>query len=246
MAQALHDPERRFALVISSPRERAKATAEAIAGRLDEVAPALDVTSDEVLTQAQFDAFASQSDVARFLASSSAARRFAETQLASWESVAKRLPDNGKALLITHGGTIELAATPLARELGARLGRMPMGYCEGVRIHYLHGRAVALERLGATPNARRPTAVASVGRFTSRMPTVHREKGYRFGFRAVDREEPPHVHAARGRDRAKLWLEPEVSVARRGRYSDHQIDEIVRITERHRQAFLGAWRRFFR
>lgn len=77
------------------------------------------------------------------------------------------------------------------------------------------------------------------------MPTVHREKGYRFAFRAVDRGEPPHVHATRGRERAKLWLEPEVSVARRGRYSGHQIDEIVSIAKREREAFLEAWRRFF-
>lgn len=156
VARGLRDPERRFSLIVSSPRERAMATADAIAGRVDEIAPAFDVTSDEVLTQAQFDAFATDDDVARFLGTNAASRRFAEAQLAEWESLARRLPDNGEGLVITHGGNIAIAATVLAKRLGTRFGRMPVGHCEGVRVHYLHGRPVGLERLTAAPDRHRP------------------------------------------------------------------------------------------
>lgn len=76
------------------------------------------------------------------------------------------------------------------------------------------------------------------------MPTVLREKGYRFVFYPSDRGERPHVHVIEARRRAKLWLEPGVSVASAGRYSDHEINEIVRITEDQRDGLLGTWRRF--
>jgi hypothetical protein len=38
------------------------------------------------------------------------------------------------------------------------------------------------------------------------MPTVLRSGPYRFFFYSADREEPRHVHVARGEARAKFWL----------------------------------------
>lgn len=184
MARALGREDERFALVISSPRERARDTAAAIAGRLDETAAVLDVTSDDVLTQEQYDTLRTQEDVARFLGANASARRFAEAQLASWEATAKRVPDNGRGLVITHGGNIELPAVLLAADLGARLGRLPLRYCEGVRAHYLRGRAAALERLGAVPELRRgPT-------FVPPLSVLHA-----FGVHAV----PTRLSTGRGR-----------------------------------------------
>ena len=40
------------------------------------------------------------------------------------------------------------------------------------------------------------------------MPTVLRERGYRFFFYADDRTEPRHVHVQREARTAKFWLEP--------------------------------------
>lgn len=155
MARALAREDEALALVISSPRDRARDTAAAIAGRVDETASFLDVASDEVLTQEQYDTLLTQEDVARFLSLNASAQRFAEAQLAQWAAIAKRLPDSGRALVVTHGGNIELPSALLAADLGAQLGRLPIGYCDGVRVHYLHGRAVLLERLGAAPELRR-------------------------------------------------------------------------------------------
>lgn len=77
------------------------------------------------------------------------------------------------------------------------------------------------------------------------VPTLHRERGYVFRFRAVDRGEPPHVHVRGNGGEGKLWLSPNVQVAYGRRYTAVQINEIVRITERKQDDFLAAWRRFF-
>ena len=77
------------------------------------------------------------------------------------------------------------------------------------------------------------------------VPTLHRERGYVFRFRAIDRGVPPHIHVRGNRGAAKLWLFPHVRVAQRRRYTAVQINEIVRITERKQDEFLAAWRRFF-
>lgn len=140
---------RRFALVISSPRDRARGTAIAMADRVDDIETILGGSPDEALTQAQYDTLRSQEAVAELLRMSAPTRRFAEEQLAFWESVARRLPSGQSALLVTHGGNIELPAVMLGVRLGANCDSLPLEYCEGVRVQFQEGRAVALERLWA-------------------------------------------------------------------------------------------------
>ena len=77
------------------------------------------------------------------------------------------------------------------------------------------------------------------------MPILLRVRGYVFLFRSSDGGEPPHVHVIGNEGRAKIWLTPEVGLARRGRYSKKRIDEIIRITTEHREEWLDAWSRFF-
>lgn len=40
------------------------------------------------------------------------------------------------------------------------------------------------------------------------MPTVLRKNGYRFYLFASDRNEPCHIHVAKGDGVGKVWLEP--------------------------------------
>jgi len=138
-----------FALVISSPRERARSTATAITGRVDKIEPILDVAPDEALTQDQYDALRSQEAVAELLRTSAPALRFAEEQLLLWERVGGRVADGGRALLVTHGGNIELPAVLLAMRLGTSIDPLPLAYCDGVRVRFEQGPPVALERLHA-------------------------------------------------------------------------------------------------
>jgi hypothetical protein len=73
-------------------------------------------------------------------------------------------------------------------------------------------------------------------------PVIYREQGYAFYFVLADLSEPPHVHVGEGKSRrsddAKIWLSP-VSVARRGRFSAHEIGRILDIVKAHQAEFLG-------
>jgi hypothetical protein len=40
------------------------------------------------------------------------------------------------------------------------------------------------------------------------MPTVLRERGYRFFFYMADRFEPAHINVERDESAAKVWLDP--------------------------------------
>jgi uncharacterized protein DUF4160 len=40
------------------------------------------------------------------------------------------------------------------------------------------------------------------------MPTIWEHGPYRFFFYSGDRDEPPHVHVERERNKAKFWLDP--------------------------------------
>lgn len=149
MARRLRPAGGGFALVISSPRERARDTALAVADRVDEIATILDVSPDEVLTQTQYDRLRSQEAVAGLLRTSAPTGRFAEDQLSFWQSVARPLASGESAPLVTHGGNIELAAVRLAARLGTRVDPLPLSFCEGVRVRFEQSEPVALERLSA-------------------------------------------------------------------------------------------------
>ncbi len=76
------------------------------------------------------------------------------------------------------------------------------------------------------------------------MPTVLRERGYRFFFYADDKDEPRHVHVQREQRTAKFWLEPIVC-ERNGGFSRSELMDIYRLIEQHRQLLLQRWHEFF-
>ena len=75
-------------------------------------------------------------------------------------------------------------------------------------------------------------------------PTIFREKGYRFFF--FSREETRmHVHVYCGDGEAKLWLEPEIELARNYRLSRLQLKQIEEIIEDHYDELTSAWQKHF-
>jgi hypothetical protein len=74
------------------------------------------------------------------------------------------------------------------------------------------------------------------------MPVVLRVRGYRFSFYEADLDEPPHVHVAKQSGEAKYWLTPIALSKSRG-FSEHELTEIRRILDEHRDEILEAWRR---
>ena len=76
------------------------------------------------------------------------------------------------------------------------------------------------------------------------VPTLHREAGYAFRFRASDRGETPHVHVDGNGGDAKFWLadaRPQKSAG----YNRRQLLQIRRIVEVHADEFEARWRDYF-
>lgn len=76
------------------------------------------------------------------------------------------------------------------------------------------------------------------------MPTVLRIKGYRIGFFSADGDEPPHVHADKGGNQAKFWLEP-LQLAKNAGFSRSELGEIYDLLREHRQELLMKWNEYF-
>lgn len=76
------------------------------------------------------------------------------------------------------------------------------------------------------------------------MPTVLRSGPYRFFFFSGDREEPPHVHVERDRNRAKFWLDP-VRLQESGGFRRPEIRRIDGLVREHQVLLLRKWHEFF-
>jgi hypothetical protein len=80
---------------------------------------------------------------------------------------------------------------------------------------------------------------------TRRVPTVLREKGYRFFFYMADRyEPPPHIHVAKQDSAAKFWLDP-LELEFNDGFHNHELSEIRRIIEAHMDDMRSAWYKSF-
>ncbi len=60
----------------------------------------------------------------------------------------------------------------------------------------------------------------------------------------ADRFEPPHIHVQRGDSAAKLWLDPLEFAFAEG-FRRHEANDIMEITQEHRDEFLQAWYKTF-
>ena len=134
---ALHAP--RYAVVVASPLPRAKETALIIGGRLDSADPALLPDLSQLGLAGTIEEYAQ-------LLGQERERALADEQAGAWARIAAAAGE-GQALVITHGGVIELAASQIARALGRPLRGAAFSYCEGVRIRYDAGKPAALDVL---------------------------------------------------------------------------------------------------
>ena len=77
------------------------------------------------------------------------------------------------------------------------------------------------------------------------MPTVARVGPYRLYFFSHEPYEPPHVHVDRDDCTAKLWLEPEVAIARSIGFPARELRRVYEIVAERRAALLDAWHGHF-
>src|SRR3954468_14655514 len=99
-----------FDLVVSSPLARCVETAVAMGFAVDEDCPELagaDVRGETFPGVDDVDWDAGYAGFARFLAKGGTFAEFARDQAAIWLAIARRVPEDGRALIVGHGGFIE-------------------------------------------------------------------------------------------------------------------------------------------
>jgi hypothetical protein len=79
------------------------------------------------------------------------------------------------------------------------------------------------------------------------MPTVFRERGFRFFFYSNEGSprEPVHIHVEKDEMEAKFWLNPETRVAYNDGYDARTLRELLVIVEANRDRIERAWDEFF-
>ncbi|HEX4029122.1 MAG TPA: DUF4160 domain-containing protein [Terracidiphilus sp.] len=79
------------------------------------------------------------------------------------------------------------------------------------------------------------------------MPTVFRERGFRFFFYSNEGTppEPVHVHVERDDLEAKVWLNPVVEVAYNDGYDPRALRELLNIIRANRNLIERTWNEFF-
>ena len=79
------------------------------------------------------------------------------------------------------------------------------------------------------------------------MPLVFRDSGLRFFFYSNEGfpREPLHVHVKGAGKDAKIWLEPEITIADSYGFNSAELTRILRIVNDRRDLILRAWHEHF-
>jgi len=73
------------------------------------------------------------------------------------------------------------------------------------------------------------------------MPTIHREKGYLFHFRAGEvLEEPAHIHVEGEKGSMKVWLNEDLEIAYSS-LSAHEEKKVLKIIKTHYDKMKRVW-----
>jgi hypothetical protein len=75
------------------------------------------------------------------------------------------------------------------------------------------------------------------------VPTVLRERGFRFYFYALEGNEPPHVHVDRGSGTLKLWLH-DLSIESVESLKAAEVSEALKIARTYHRLLLNSWYEF--
>ena len=79
------------------------------------------------------------------------------------------------------------------------------------------------------------------------MPTVFRERGFRFFFYSNEGSprERVHIHVEKDNVEAKFWLNPEIRVAYNDGYDARTLRELVAIVDIQRERIERDWNEYF-
>jgi broad specificity phosphatase PhoE len=134
-----------FERVLTSPLPRAIQTAEAMGYRVDETVELLASTGDAVDMECPWPA--SFAEYAAAFRQNGPTARYAQRLADFYVKLAESLPEEGAALVVNHGGVVELSAIAcLPTADFAALGEH-VSYCEGVRLTWEDGKFTSLQVL---------------------------------------------------------------------------------------------------
>ena len=122
-----------FDLVVTSPVIRAFETAIAMGFAVNELMPVLAPPPRDV--QAEADWEKGCAEYARLALEGGATARYLSDLAELFQSLASRLPANGQALVISHGGVIEASVVACLPEKRYDDWITAADYCAGVRFH---------------------------------------------------------------------------------------------------------------
>jgi hypothetical protein len=79
------------------------------------------------------------------------------------------------------------------------------------------------------------------------MPTIFRADGFRFFFYSNegDPREPVHVHVMGNGGEAKVWLRPDVAIARSAGLDARALRQITRLVAARQDEIERAWHDYF-
>ena len=140
----------RYDLVVTSPVARAFETAIAMGFAVDEQWPALAPPPDEVHGEADWEKGCAELVRAARLGRVTA--RYMTGLAGLFQALARRPPEDGRALVVSHGGVIEAATVACLPDKDYSGWDASCGYCEGVRFHLVDGRFGDAEVLRVTPS----------------------------------------------------------------------------------------------
>ena len=134
-----------FQRVVTSGLPRAYQTAIAMGFQVDEQVELLNTYGDSVAAEipwpASFDEYTAP------VLRGGAPKRYAERLFAWYTHLAESLPDGGAALVITHGGVVEIGAVTCFPDANHAAWGNYVECCEGVRMEWDDGKFIDIEIL---------------------------------------------------------------------------------------------------
>lgn len=119
--------------MVTSDLERAIQTAEAMGHKVNQTEHDLGFLPKSIFTHIGWPVALER--VAQSL-SDPATNAYAQNQLAVWQNIITQTPQNGRALIITHGLIIELAMVVSMPNSVYKDWGQAIGYCEGIRLTF--------------------------------------------------------------------------------------------------------------
>lgn len=147
LARSVGETMGRYDLVVTSPVARAFETAIAMGFAVDEQWPVLAPMPDEVAAEVDWERGCAE--YARAARLKGATARYLADLAEQFRELGRRLPEDGRALVISHGGTVEAAAVACLPDNDFSGWNSSGDYCEGIRLVLVDGRFSGAEPLAA-------------------------------------------------------------------------------------------------